>query len=48
MDVAFRRPDYIVAVGKEASDIGGGVGDNAENVPDVFSGGKGSPLESKA
>ena len=47
MHVAFRGADNIVAVREQASEISGGVGDDVEDVPDIFCGGEGSPLESK-
>jgi len=48
MHVAFWSPDYVVTVGQEACCVGWGVGDDVENVPDVFGGGGRCPLKCEA
>lgn len=42
------RAEYVVAVGQQAGQVGGGVGGDVEDVPDVGHHGEGGPLEGKA
>jgi hypothetical protein len=45
---ALGTADYVVAVGEQAGDVGGGVGGYVEDVPYVFGEGEGGPLEGNA
>lgn len=44
-DKAFRAADDVIAIGQEASYIGGRVGDYVEDVPDILGEGERRPLE---
>jgi hypothetical protein len=46
-DEALRTANDVVAVGKEACGVGGGVGCDVQDVPDVFCDGERGPLEGK-
>lgn len=45
VDVAFGSTDYVVAIRKETSGIGGGVCDHVKDVPDIFRDGQRCPLK---
>lgn len=43
----FRTADHVVAVREEACNVGGGVRNHIEDVPDVFDAGERHPLQSQ-
>ena len=47
MGIAFRCSNNIVAIRKQTGDVSWGVGDDVEDMPHVFCGGEGGPLQSE-
>jgi hypothetical protein len=48
MQYAFRSSQDVVTVWEKTCEVGGRIGGNVKNMPDIRHSGDGSPLESEA